>query len=82
VELTEDNHRQLWMPPGMAHGFVALTDTADFLYKATDYYAPSHERSILWNDPAIGIEWPELGMPLALAVKDAQAAVLSQAQLS
>jgi dTDP-4-dehydrorhamnose 3,5-epimerase len=82
VELTEDNHRQLWLPPGMAHGFVALSDTADFLYKATDYYAPSHERSILWNDPAIGIDWPDLGMLPLLAGKDAQAPVLGQAQLS
>ena len=57
VELTEDNHRQLWVPAGMAHGFVVLSDTADFLYKATDYYAPQHERGIAWNDPAIGVDW-------------------------
>lgn len=58
VELTEDNHRQLWVPPGFAHGFVVLSDAADFLYKTTDYYAPQHERCILWSDPEIGIEWP------------------------
>ncbi|WP_423459262.1 dTDP-4-dehydrorhamnose 3,5-epimerase [Ottowia sp. VDI28] len=58
VELTGDNHRQFWVPAGLAHGFVVLSDTADFLYKTTDYYAPQHERCIAWNDPAIGIEWP------------------------
>ena len=58
VELTEDNHRQLWIPPGFAHGFVVLSESADFLYKTTDYYAPEHERCLLWSDPAIEIEWP------------------------
>jgi len=58
AELTEDNHRQLWVPPGLAHGFVVLSDSADFLYKTTDYYAPEHERCIAWDDPAIGIDWP------------------------
>ncbi|MCC6813093.1 MAG: dTDP-4-dehydrorhamnose 3,5-epimerase, partial [Rubrivivax sp.] len=58
VELSADNHRQLWVPPGLAHGFVVLSDSADFLYKTTDYYAPEHERSIAWDDPAIGIDWP------------------------
>ena len=58
VKLSEDNHRQLWVPPGFAHGFVVLSDSADFLYKTTDYYAPEHERCIAWNDPSIGIEWP------------------------
>ena len=56
--LSADNHHQLWIPPGLAHGFVVLTDTADFLYKTTDYYSPAHERAIRWDDPAIGIEWP------------------------
>ena len=56
--LSEDNQRQLWIPPGLAHGFVVLTDTADFLYKTTDYYSPAHERAIRWDDPAIGIDWP------------------------
>ena len=56
--LSEENQQQLWIPPGLAHGFVVLTDTADFLYKTTDYYSPAHERAIRWDDPAIGIEWP------------------------
>ena len=58
VALTEGNQKQLWVPPGLAHGFVVLSETADFLYKTTDYYAPEHERCIAWNDPAIGIDWP------------------------
>lgn len=58
VELTGENHRQFWVPAGLAHGFVVLSDTADFLYKTTDYYAPQHERCIAWDDPQIGIEWP------------------------
>jgi len=58
IELTEDNHKQFWVPPGFAHGFVVLSDSADFLYKTTDYYAPQHERCIVWNDPVIGIDWP------------------------
>lgn len=70
VELTEDNHRQLWIPPGMAHGFVTLTDSADFFYKTTDFYAPTHDRGIAWNDPAVGISWPELGLTLQLSAKD------------
>lgn len=56
--LSADNHRMLWIPPGFAHGFVVLSETAELLYKASGYYSPQHERSLLWNDPAIGIEWP------------------------
>ena len=56
--LSEENQHQLWIPPGLAHGFVVLSDSADFLYKTTDYYSPAHERSIRWDDPAIGIDWP------------------------
>ena len=63
VELSEENQLQLWVPPGFAHGFLVTTDSADFLYKATDYYAPEHERCIAWDDPAIGIEWPLDGQP-------------------
>ncbi|RZI72589.1 MAG: dTDP-4-dehydrorhamnose 3,5-epimerase [Pseudomonas sp.] len=55
VELSADNHRQLWVPPGFAHGFLVLSESADFLYKTTDYYAPAHERSILWSDPVRGV---------------------------
>ncbi len=58
VELSEDNQRQLWIPPGFAHGFVVLSESADFLYKTTDYYAPEHERCVIWNDQDIGIDWP------------------------
>ena len=56
--LSEQNHRQLWIPPGFAHGFLVLTDRADFVYKTSAYYTPSAERCLLWNDPAIGIDWP------------------------
>jgi dTDP-4-dehydrorhamnose 3,5-epimerase len=69
VELSEENKRLFWLPPGLAHGFVVLSDTADFLYKATDYYLPKSERSILWNDPSLGIEWPITGEPI-LSSKD------------
>jgi len=73
VELSEDSHRQLWIPPGFAHGFLVLSETADFLYKTTDYYAPQHERSVLWNDPAIGIDWPLDGREPVLSAKDREA---------
>ncbi|MGC4367122.1 dTDP-4-dehydrorhamnose 3,5-epimerase [Hydrogenophaga sp. R2] len=58
VQLSEDNHRQLWIPPGLAHGFLVTSESADFLYKTTAYYSPSHERSILWSDPVLAIRWP------------------------
>lgn len=76
VELSGENARQLWVPPGFAHGFVTLSDTADFLYKTTDYYAPEHERALAWNDPHVGVEWPlhELVGSPAISAKDAQAA--------
>lgn len=80
VELSEDNHRQLWVPPGFAHGFVVLSDSADFLYKTTDYYAPAHERCIVWNDPDIGIQWPLQGVP-QLSAKDQMGLRLSQAEV-
>ncbi|MCE1184708.1 dTDP-4-dehydrorhamnose 3,5-epimerase [Zoogloea sp.] len=69
VELSEENNRQFWVPAGFAHGFVVLSETADFLYKTTDYYAPQFERSLLWNDPTVGVEWPLDGEPL-LSAKD------------
>ncbi len=69
TELSEDNHRQFWIPPGFAHGFMVLSESADFLYKTTDYYAPQHERCIAWNDTDIGIEWPTALRPL-LSAKD------------
>ena len=68
--LSAENKRQLWVPPGLAHGFLVLSDSADFLYKTTDYYAPAHERCIAWNDPALGIDWPLDGMTPALSAKD------------
>lgn len=77
VELSEENHKQLWVPPGLAHGFLVLSDTADFLYKTTDYYAPAHERSVAWNDPAIGIQWPLFGASPILSAKDAAALSLA-----
>ncbi len=80
VELTEDNHKQFWVPPGFAHGFLVLSQTADFLYKTTDYYAPQHERSIAWNDPAIGITWPKDLMPI-LSAKDQAAKPLTLAEV-
>lgn len=80
VELSESNHRQLWVPPGFAHGFVVTSESADFLYKTTDYYAPDHERCIAWNDPAIGIQWPLDGAP-ALSAKDQQGVSLVQAEV-
>jgi dTDP-4-dehydrorhamnose 3,5-epimerase len=80
VELTEDNYRQVWIPPGFAHGFVVLSEWADFLYKTTDYYAPEHERCILWNDPAIGIDWNFKGESL-LSVKDKAGIPLQQAEV-
>jgi dTDP-4-dehydrorhamnose 3,5-epimerase len=70
VELTADNKQQLWIPPGMAHGFLVLSDTAEFLYKTTDYYSPAHERCILWSDPVLDIRWP-LAEPPILSCKDA-----------
>lgn len=79
VHLSADNHRQLWVPPGFAHGFVVLSDSAEFLYKTTDYWYPEHERSLLWNDPAIGIDWPLYGPPL-LAAKDAAGKLLAEAE--
>jgi dTDP-4-dehydrorhamnose 3,5-epimerase len=71
--LSEENRRMFWIPPGCAHGFLTLSASADFLYKASDYYAPEHERSLLWNDPDLAIDWPLalLPAPPLLAAKDA-----------
>lgn len=80
TELSEDNHRQLWIPPGFAHGFLVLSDSADFLYKTTDYYAPQHERCIAWNDPRIAVEWPAGVQPL-LSVKDQSGKRLEDADI-
>ena len=72
--LSASNHRQLWVPPGLAHGFLVLSDSAEFLYKTTDYYAPAYERCIAWNDPILAIAWPEMDAPPALSAKDAAGA--------
>ena len=80
VHLSAENHHQLWVPPGFAHGFVVLSESAEFLYKTTDYWYPEHERSLLWNDPAVGIDWPLDGQPL-LAAKDAAGKPLAQAEV-
>ncbi len=80
AELSEDNQRQLWVPPGFAHGFVVLSESADFLYKTTDYYAPEHERCIAWNDAQLGIRWPYEGQP-QLSAKDAQGVALERAEV-
>lgn len=82
VELSEENRRQLWIPPGFAHGFLTLSKTAQFLYKTSNYYAPSHDRSIAWNDPAIGIVWPIFPEDIpSLSAKDAKAPMLADAEL-
>ena len=73
VELSADNRRQLWVPPGFGHAFLTLSENAEFLYKTTDYWYAEHERSLLWNDPELGIEWPLQGATPALANKDAHA---------
>lgn len=77
--LSADNRRMMWVPPGFAHGFLVLSERAEFLYKTTDYYAPEHERTLLWNDPALGIEWPLAGPPV-LKPKDAAGAPLAAAE--
>jgi len=74
------SHRQFWVPPGFAHGFVVLSEVADFLYKTTDYYAPEHERSILWNDPALNIDWKITGEPI-LSNKDRAGVPLAKAEV-
>ncbi len=80
VVVSGQNKRQVWIPPGFAHGFVVLSDQAHFLYKTTDYYAPEHERSLFWNDPNVAIEWPIDSDPI-LAAKDANAPRLADAEV-
>ena len=79
VELSAENHRQLWVPPGFAHGFLTLSESADFLYKTTDYYAPQHERCIAWNDPTLNIDWPLQGLLPQVSGKDLAGAALADA---
>lgn len=80
IELSAENKRQLWIPAGFAHGFVVTSEVASFLYKTTDYWAPEFERAVLWNDPAIGIDWPLDGEP-QLSGKDQAAALLADAEV-
>ena len=78
--LTEENHHQLWIPEGFGHGFVVLSESADFLYKTTDYWAPEHERCIRWDDPDLAIDWPDVGPPL-VSDKDARGSLFAQAEV-
>lgn len=80
IHLSAENKKQFWIPAGFAHGFVVLSETAEFLYKTTDYYAPQHERCILWNDPDLAIEWPIVGAPL-LSGKDSLGLSVADAQV-
>lgn len=80
-ELSADNHKQLWIPPGFAHGFITLSDTAEFLYKTTDYYSPEHERAIRWDDPQLAIAWPFCTTDIQISAKDQQAVAFSQAEV-
>ncbi len=81
VELSAENHRQFWVPEGFAHGFLVLSETADFLYKTTNYYAPQYERCICWNDPELAIKWPETEEDIKLSDKDRQGIPLKGAEL-
>ena len=80
VELSAENKRMFWMPEGFAHGFIVLSESADVLYKASDFYAPAHERSLLWNDPALNITWPLDGDPI-LSTKDKAGSLLKDAEV-
>jgi dTDP-4-dehydrorhamnose 3,5-epimerase len=79
--LSEENQKQFWVPPGFAHGFLVLSDSADFLYKTTEYYAPEHERCIAWNDPEINAKWPDTGVAPRLSSKDQAGQPLIQAEV-
>ena len=79
--LSAENKKQLWIPPGFAHGFLTLSDTAEFLYKTTDYWSPEHERAIIWNDATLNIDWPLKGIEPTLAAKDAAAVAFSVAEI-
>ncbi|HYP82113.1 dTDP-4-dehydrorhamnose 3,5-epimerase [Variovorax sp.] len=81
VDLSAANHRQLWVPEGFAHGFLVVSETAEFLYKTTDFYAPAHERVVAWNDPRISIAWPEVGQHPLVSAKDSAGVGLDQADV-
>ncbi len=80
LELSAENNRQFWVPAGFAHGFVVLSEFADFLYKTTDYYAPAHERCLMWNDPTVGVQWPLEGIAPQLSGKDQQGLAFAQCE--
>ncbi|MBA3014202.1 MAG: dTDP-4-dehydrorhamnose 3,5-epimerase [Proteobacteria bacterium] len=80
--LSADNRKMLWVPPGFAHGFYVMSESAEFLYKCTDFYTPPHERTILWNDPALGINWPLVnGAAPVLSTKDAEGVLFTEAEI-
>jgi dTDP-4-dehydrorhamnose 3,5-epimerase len=79
--LSAQNKRMLWVPPGFGHGYLVLSEQADFLYKTTDYYAPAHERCVRWNDPTVGVQWPLQGREPTLSAKDRVGALLADAEL-
>lgn len=81
VDLSGENHKQLWIPAGFAHGFFTLSNSADLLYKTTDYYAPQHERCITWSDPSLGIQWPLEGRTPLLSAKDSKGKSLAEAEV-
>jgi dTDP-4-dehydrorhamnose 3,5-epimerase len=81
AELTEENKRQMWVPPGFAHGFLTLSESAEFLYKTTDYYAPQYERCIAWNDPTLSVAWPLSGASPLVSAKDQAGLLLADAPL-
>lgn len=81
IELSADHQQQLWIPPGFGHGFVVISEYADFLYKTTDYYAPEHERCIGWNDATLAIEWPELKIAPLVSAKDAKGKTFREAEV-
>ena len=82
LELSAENHKQLWIPAGLAHGFLVTSESADFLYKTTDYYEPASERALRWDDPAFGIAWPDIGEAPTLSAKDAEAPLLASNPLA
>jgi dTDP-4-dehydrorhamnose 3,5-epimerase len=82
LELSAANHKQLWIPAGLAHGFLVTSDSADFLYKTTGYYEPASERALRWDDPAFGIVWPDIGEAPTLSARDAQAPLLASHPLN
>lgn len=81
VELTAANFRQLWVPPGFGHGFLVLSESAEVMYKTTDYYAPEHERCVRWDDPQVAIAWPDVGVAPVLSAKDQKGAALRDAEV-